>query len=119
MMRGDPVPLFEALLLLLLPAGSKQRTPLLEQILVFLRSDACLLAQLAQQCVTLQHVLRCSAATATLEAKRTHAGRVVAHQLKVPPPLQRPRPPTYCTRRAGPAVGPGARAEHTKRALNP
>ena len=46
-MRGDPVPLFEALLLLLLPAGSKQRTPLLEQILVFLRSDACLLAQLA------------------------------------------------------------------------
>ena len=54
MMRGDPVPLFEALLLLLLPAGSKQRTPLLEQILVFLRSDACLLAQLAQQCVTLQ-----------------------------------------------------------------
>ena len=34
MMRGDLVPLFEALLLLLLPAGSKERTPLLEQILL-------------------------------------------------------------------------------------
>ena len=87
MMRGDLVPLFEALLLLLLPAGSTERTPLLEQILVFLRSDACLLAQLAQQSSTLQHVLRCAAAAATGEAKRAHAGRVVAHQLKVLLPL--------------------------------
>lgn len=96
MMRGDLVPLFEALLLLLLPAGSTERTPLLEQILVFLRSDACLLAELAQQSSTLQHVLRCAAAAATGEAKRAHAGRVVAHQLKVlpPPPSATPHTPT-------------------------
>ena len=96
MMRGDLVPLFEALLLLLLPAGSTERTPLLEQILVFLRSDACLLAELAQQSSTLQHVLRCAAAAATGEAKRAHAGRVVAHQLKVlpPPPSAPPHTPT-------------------------
>ena len=94
MMRGDLVPLFEVLLLLLLPAGSKERTPLLEQILVFLRSDACLLAQLAQQCATLQHVLCCAAAAATGEAKRAQAGRVVAHQLKVPLPLH-PLTPTH------------------------
>ena len=93
MMRGDLVPLFEVLLLLLLPAGSKERTPLLEQILVFLRSDACLLAQLAQQCATLQHVLCCAAAAATGEAKRAQAGRVVAHQLKVPLPLHPLTPP--------------------------
>ena len=46
MMRGDFVSLFEALLLLLLSAAAKERTPLLGEILVFLRSDACLLAQL-------------------------------------------------------------------------
>ena len=80
--RGEVVSLFEALLLLLLHAGSKERTPLLEQVLVFLRSEACLLAQLAQQCCALQHVLRCAAAAATGEAKRVHAGRVVAHQLR-------------------------------------
>ena len=83
MMRGDFVSLFEALLLLLLSAAAKERTPLLGEILVFLRSDACLLAQLGHHCATMQRALACAAAAATGDAKRAHAGRVIAHQFKV------------------------------------
>ena len=80
MMRGDFVPLFEALLLLVLSAPKKERDPILAEVLLFFRSDACLIWQLAHQCATVANALRCAGSGATGEAKRAHAERILYHQ---------------------------------------
>ena len=69
MMRGDFVPLFEALLLLVLAAPAKERQPILAEVLVFFRSDACLVWQLAHQCTR-------AVRRGWKRARRTGAGRL-------------------------------------------